>query len=128
MRQTRHPPGPPRSAGRDRWLVVLVVLAAGALSWSLLGPGHAPAGRPGDSADRVAPPVTGATGPGGPPAVPVGGPWAGLSAQTVVHLAVPIGFGLGVLSFLVVQSLVDHQDPKLAQAPARGADDSVGFS
>ena len=57
-----------------------------------------------------------------------GGPWEGASLRAATHLAVPIFFGAVVLCFIVAQALIDRRDPKMARAPARGDDDSVGFT
>ncbi|HWG72449.1 MAG TPA: hypothetical protein VG184_00165 [Acidimicrobiales bacterium] len=54
-------------------------------------------------------------------------PWPGASLRAATHLTVPILFGAVVLLFIIAQALVDRRDPKLARAPTRGDDESVGF-
>ncbi|MCU4184894.1 hypothetical protein K6U06_11030 [Acidiferrimicrobium sp. IK] len=53
------------------------------------------------------------------------GPGPSLSAAT--DLGVPIVFGALVSLFLLVQYVLGRRDPRLAEAPARGDEDSVPF-
>jgi hypothetical protein len=62
--------------------------------------------------------------------VPLGlaaGPWPGLSFQAATSLSIPIFFGALVALFVLVHGFVGRRDPKLARAPERGEDDTVGF-
>ncbi len=61
------------------------------------------------------------------PLVLAGGRWPGISLQAATKLTVPILFGAVVALFVLVQALIDRRDPKLARAPERGEDDTVGF-
>jgi hypothetical protein len=56
-----------------------------------------------------------------------GGPWPGGSFQAATRLSLPILFGVVVGLFVLVQGFVGRRDPKLARAPERGEDDTVGF-
>ena len=49
------------------------------------------------------------------------------SLTAATDLGVPIIFGALVGLFLLVQSAIGRRDPRLADAPARGDDDSVAF-
>lgn len=51
-----------------------------------------------------------------------------MSLQAAVDLRIPMLFGAAVLLFVLLQALVDRRDPKVARAPERGDDDTVGFS
>lgn len=56
------------------------------------------------------------------------GGWQGISLQAAVDLRIPMLFGAAVLLFVLLQALVDRRDPKVARAPERGDDDTVGFA
>lgn len=51
----------------------------------------------------------------------------GPSLSTATDLGVPIGFGALAALFLLVQAALGRRDPRLADAPASGDDDSVSF-
>lgn len=59
--------------------------------------------------------------------VEAGGPWKGPSLKAASGLTIPIAFGFAVGLFLVLQALIDRRDPKVARAPERSRDDTVGF-
>jgi hypothetical protein len=50
-----------------------------------------------------------------------------LSLEAATRLSVPILFGVLVGLLLLVQGFVGRKDPKVARAPERGEDDTVGF-
>ena len=75
------------------------------------------------------PPAPQETFPGafGEPMVLARGAWQGLSLRAATELKVPISLLVAVAVFLLVQAFVDRRDPKVAAAPERGTDDTVGF-
>jgi hypothetical protein len=83
--------------------------------------GH-PAGAPAGGTERAVPPERIPE-----PMVEAGGPWKGPSLKAASGLTIPIAFGFAVGLFLVLQALIDRRDPKVAKAPERSRDDTVGF-
>jgi hypothetical protein len=57
----------------------------------------------------------------------VAGRWPGGSFQAATRLSIPILFGAVIALFILLQGFVGRRDPKLARAPERGEDDTVGF-
>ena len=47
--------------------------------------------------------------------------------KAATDLKIPIAFAVAVALFLLVQALIDRRDPKLARAPERGDEETVGF-
>ncbi len=61
------------------------------------------------------------------PTVEASGAGSGPSLSTATDLRVPIAFGTLVSLFLLAQYGLGRRDPRLADAPARGDDDSIPF-
>ncbi len=85
------------------------------------GPGRLPAAKKGSSLP------SGGTFVAGRAVVSQGSGWSGGALQAGTILSVPLGLGVLVVAFMVVQWLVDRRDPKLVDAPAHKDEDTVGF-
>lgn len=89
-------------------------------------PASRPAG-PGPRRSAPAPaPLVAIRGLNEPMILSAGG-WHGVSLRAATQLRVPIAFGFLVALFVIIQSLVDRRDPKVAAAPRRMRDESIGF-
>lgn len=127
-----HAPPPhiptPRSAGGPAALLTASVLPPYHLA---LEPGLPPAAHPRAVTvpAAAAPPEAAAVAPDKfpEPMVQSGGSWKGPSLRTAGGLTIPIAVGLAVGMFLIGQALVDRRDPKMARAPERSRNDTVGF-
>jgi hypothetical protein len=89
-----------------------------------------PASRPGGTgAHHAAPAPAPLVAVGGlhEPMILSAGGWQGVSLRAATQLRVPIAFGFLVALFVIIQSLVDRRDPKVAAAPRRMHDESIGF-
>jgi hypothetical protein len=50
-----------------------------------------------------------------------------VTLEAATRLSIPILFGVLVALFVLAQGFVGRKDPKVARAPERGEDDTVGF-
>lgn len=58
----------------------------------------------------------------------LGGSLSGTSFETARKLKLPIALLVGAALFMLIQSLVDRRDPKVALAPEHAQDDSLDFA
>jgi len=114
------PPAPPPAPARA--ILTLATLPPYYLPPPTGTPSAVPAQPPAGGTERAVPPERILE-----PMVEAGGPWKGPSLKAASGLTIPIAFGFAVGLFLVLQALIDRRDPKVARAPERSRDDTVGF-
>jgi hypothetical protein len=56
-----------------------------------------------------------------------GAGWHAAPLQAATSQSIPILLGVAIGLFVLLQAFIDRRDPKLARAPERGEDDTVGF-